>query len=445
DATDTEVNQAIENAHAAFLLWKETEFAERACVMHSAATILRRDVDFFAKLLTVEMGKLVSEAKAEIALSADIFDYYANNAEALLAPEKLPVANPDEGDAVLSAEPLGVLLAIEPWNFPFYQVARIAAPQLSAGNTMLLKHASNVPQAAAAFEKLMLEAGLPQGAFKNLYATRSQIETIINDPRVHGVALTGSEGAGSIVASQAGKALKKSTLELGGADAFVVLADAEMEKTINWAVFGRHWNGGQVCVSSKRMIVVDDVYDQFFEGYTAGVAKLRAGDPADPTTTLAPLSSEAAANEIKDKIRQAVFYGATATEVGPKVPSSGAFVQPTILTNLSEDNPARYWEFFGPVSMLFRAKDEVDAIRIANDSPFGLGGSVFTADPKRGADVAKQISTGMVFVNHPTMAKADLPFGGIGRSGYGRELIGLGIREFVNHKLISVVDIDAPF
>ncbi|MFB9996980.1 NAD-dependent succinate-semialdehyde dehydrogenase [Providencia rustigianii] len=445
DATDTEVNQAIENAHAAFLLWKETEFAERACVMHSAATILRRDVDFFAKLLTVEMGKLVSEAKAEIALSADIFDYYANNAEALLAPEKLPVANPDEGDAVLSAEPLGVLLAIEPWNFPFYQVARIAAPQLSAGNTMLLKHASNVPQAAAAFEKLMLEAGLPQGAFKNLYATRSQIETIINDPRVHGVALTGSEGAGSIVASQAGKALKKSTLELGGADAFVVLADAEMEKTINWAVFGRHWNGGQVCVSSKRMIVVDDVYDQFFEGYTAGVAKLRAGDPADPTTTLAPLSSEAAANEIKDKIRQAVFYGATATEVGPKVPSSGAFVQPTILTNLSEDNPARYWEFFGPVSMLFRAKDEVDAIRIANDSPFGLGGSVFTADPKRGADVAKQISTGMVFVNHPTIAKADLPFGGIGRSGYGRELIGLGIREFVNHKLISVVDIDAPF
>ena len=445
DATDNEVNHAIENAHAAFLLWKETEFAERACVMHSAATILRRDVDFFAKLLTVEMGKLVSEAKAEIALSADIFDYYANNAEALLAPEKLPVANPDEGDAVLSAEPLGVLLAIEPWNFPFYQVARIAAPQLSAGNTMLLKHASNVPQAAAAFEKLMLEAGLPQGAFKNLYATRSQIETIINDPRVHGVALTGSEGAGSIVASQAGKALKKSTLELGGADAFVVLADAEMEKTINWAVFGRHWNGGQVCVSSKRMIVVDDVYDQFFEGYTAGVAKLRAGDPADPTTTLAPLSSEAAANEIKDKIRQAVFYGATATEVGPKVPSSGAFVQPTILTNLSEDNPARYWEFFGPVSMLFRAKDEVDAIRIANDSPFGLGGSVFTADPKRGADVAKQISTGMVFVNHPTMAKADLPFGGIGRSGYGRELIGLGIREFVNHKLISVVDIDAPF
>jgi succinate-semialdehyde dehydrogenase/glutarate-semialdehyde dehydrogenase len=388
------------------------------------------------------MGKLVPEAKAEVALSADIFDYYAENAQTLLAPQKLPVA---EGEAVIYAEPLGVLLAIEPWNFPFYQVVRIAAPQMSAGNTLLLKHASNVPQAAAAFEKLMLDAGLPEGVFKNLYATRSQLETIINDPRVHGVALTGSEGAGAVVAAQAGKALKKSTLELGGADAFVVLADAEMEKTIDWAVLGRHWNGGQVCVSSKRMIIVDDVYDTFLEGYIVGVAKLKAGDPFEPTTTLAPLSSKAAAEEIKDKIRQAVSFGATATEVGPIVPNSGNFVQPTILTDISQDNPARYWEFFGPVSMLFRAKDEDDAVQIANDSPFGLGGSVFTANPKHGAEVAKRITTGMVFVNHPTMAKADLPFGGVKRSGYGRELVGLGIKEFVNHKLIAVVDIDAPF
>jgi succinate-semialdehyde dehydrogenase/glutarate-semialdehyde dehydrogenase len=442
DATDSEVNQAIEKAHTAFLSWKETEFVERARVMHAAAKILRRDVDYFANLLTVEMGKLVPEAKAEVALSADIFDYYAENAQTLLAPQKLPVA---EGEAVIYAEPLGVLLAIEPWNFPFYQVVRIAAPQMSAGNTLLLKHASNVPQAAAAFEKLMLDAGLPEGVFKNLYATRSQLETIINDPRVHGVALTGSEGAGAVVAAQAGKALKKSTLELGGADAFVVLADAEMEKTIDWAVLGRHWNGGQVCVSSKRMIIVDDVYDTFLEGYIAGVAKLKAGDPFEPTTTLAPLSSKAAAEEIKDKIRQAVSFGATATEVGPIVPNSGNFVQPTILTDISQDNPARYWEFFGPVSMLFRAKDEDDAVQIANDSPFGLGGSVFTANPKHGAEVAKRITTGMVFVNHPTMAKADLPFGGVKRSGYGRELVGLGIKEFVNHKLIAVVDIDAPF
>jgi len=445
NASDSEINQALENAHTVFLAWKKAGFSERARVMRNAAAILRRDIAFFAGLLTDEMGKLVSEAQAEIMLSADIFDYYANNAEALLAPEKLPVADPNEGDAVLSAEPLGVLLAIEPWNFPFYQVARIVAPQLSAGNTLLLKHASNVPQAAAAFEKLMVSAGLPDGGFKNLFATRSQIETIINDPRVHGVALTGSEGAGSVIAAQAGKALKKSTLELGGADAFVVLADAELDKTIEWAVLGRHWNAGQVCISSKRMIIVDEVYEKFLEGYTAGVANLRAGDPSDSATTLAPLSSEAAAEEIKDQIRQAVSYGATAIEVGPRVPSSGAFVQPTILTDLAEDNPARYWEFFGPVSMLFRAEDEADALRIANDTPFGLGGSVFTADPGHGADMAKQISTGMVFVNHPTMAKADLPFGGIGRSGYGRELVGLGIKEFVNHKLISVVDINAPF
>ena len=445
DATDAEVTLAIGKAHDAYLSWKDASFVTRAAVMRNAADILRKNSAAYARLLTLEMGKLLSEAEAEVELSARIFEYYAQNAEKLLAPEKLPVADPAEGEAVLVCEPLGVLLAIEPWNFPYYQIARIIAPQLSAGNTMLLKHASNVPQCAAAFETLMREAGLPDGAFKNLYATRSQVEAILNDPRVHGVALTGSEGAGAVIAAQAGKALKKSTMELGGADAFVVLADADLEKTTKWAVFGRHWNGGQVCVSSKRMIIVDEVYDQFLERYTAGVAALRAGDPFHPETTLAPLSSQSAADEIKEKIREAVAHGATATEVGPAVPNQGAFVQPTILTDVAEDNPARYWEFFGPVSMLFRAKGEDDAIRIANDSPFGLGGSVFTSDTRHGADVARRMSTGMVFVNHPTMVKADLPFGGIRRSGYGRELLGLGIKEFVNHKLIDVVDIDAPF
>lgn len=445
DATDAEVEQAIEKAHATFLSWKETSFADRAKVMQKAADLLRKDVDAYAKLLTLEMGKVISEAKAEVELSAAIFEYYARHAETLLAPEKLPLADPAEGRAVLEHEPLGVLLAVEPWNFPYYQVARIIAPQLSAGNTIVLKHASIVPQSAAAFEKLMRDAGLPEGAFKNLYAAHSQIDLILNHPKVRGVALTGSEGAGAAVAAQAGKALKKSTLELGGADAFVVLADADLEKTVKWAVFGRHWNGGQVCVSAKRMIIADEIYDSFLESYAAGVAGLHAGDPFDPATTLAPLSSQGAADEIKDKIRQAVALGATATEVGPRVPNRGAFVQPTILTNVAEDNPARNWEFFGPVSMLFRAKDEDDAIRIANDSPFGLGGSVFTSDPEHGEEVARKISTGMVFVNHPTMVKADLPFGGIRHSGYGRELLGLGIKEFVNHKLIDVVDINAAF
>ncbi|SBW07591.1 Succinate-semialdehyde dehydrogenase (NADP(+)) [uncultured Alphaproteobacteria bacterium] len=445
DATDAEVEAAIAAAHAAFLDWRETPFARRADVMRAAAKILRRDVETYAPLLTTEMGKLLPEARAEVELSAEIFEYYADHAEALLAPETLPVKSAAEGVATVVHEPLGVLLAIEPWNFPYYQIARIIAPQLSAGNTVLLKHASNVPQSAAIFETLMAEAGLPAGAFKNLYATRKQIGTIIADPRVHGVALTGSEAAGAEVAAQAGRALKKSTLELGGADAFVVLNDADLDKAVKWAVFGRHWNGGQVCVSSKRMIVEDGVYDAFLAKYAAAVADLRAGDPFDAATTLAPLSSQAAADEVKAKIARAVAHGATATEVGPKVPERGAFVQPTILTDLDATNPARDWEFFGPVSMLFRAEDADDAVRIANDSPFGLGGSVFTADAAKGKAVAERISTGMVFVNHPTMVKADLPFGGIRRSGYGRELIGLGLKEFVNHKLVDVVDIDAPF
>ncbi|WP_454622468.1 NAD-dependent succinate-semialdehyde dehydrogenase [Bradyrhizobium cenepequi] len=445
DATDAEVKEAIAEADAAFLSWRKTSFADRARVLQNAGNILRRDSDAYARLLTLEMGKLTVEAKAEVDLSARIFEYYVRNTKALLKPEKLPVLDPAEGEAILVYEPLGVLLAIEPWNFPYYQIARILAPQLSAGNTLLLKHASNVPQSAAAFERLLKEAGLPDGAFRNLYATRSQIELIINDPRVHGVALTGSEGAGSVVAAQAGKALKKSTLELGGADAFVVLADADLEKTTKWAVFGRHWNGGQVCVSSKRMIIVEPVYDAFVDRYRNGVASLMAGDPFDAKTTLAPLSSQKAADDLKDQIRRAVEHGATAEEVGPPVPNRGAFVQPTILTEVGEENPARHWEFFGPVSMLFRAKDEADAVRIANDSPFGLGGSVFTSNTTHGAEVANKISTGMVFVNHPTKVEADLLFGGIRRSGYGRELLGLGLKEFVNHKLIDVVDIDARF
>ncbi|MBB5942717.1 NAD-dependent succinate-semialdehyde dehydrogenase [Xanthomonas sp. 3307] len=445
EATDAQVLAAIGAADAAFQHWKQTSFAERAKVMHAAARLLRANTREYACLLTLEMGKLIGEAEAEVRLSADIFEYYAVNAERLLAPEHLPVADPAEGRAMVVHEPLGVLLAIEPWNFPYYQIARIIAPQLSAGNTVLLKHASNVPQCAAKFEALMAEAGLPAGAFANLYATRGQVETILNDPRVHGVALTGSEGAGAIVAAQAAKALKKSTMELGGADAFVVLDDAPLEKTVKWAVFGRHWNGGQVCVSSKRMIVVQEMYEEFLQRYRAGVAALRAGDPMDPATTLAPLSSQGAADDLKRQIAEAVRHGATATEVGPPVPVQGAFVQPTLLTDVTPDNPAYHQEFFGPVSMLFCARDEDDAVRIANDSPFGLGGSVFTGDDARGVAVARRISTGMVFVNHPTMVKADLPFGGVRRSGYGRELIGLGIKEFVNHKLIDVVDIDAPF
>ncbi|AQS84374.1 MAG: NAD-dependent succinate-semialdehyde dehydrogenase [Acetobacter aceti] len=445
NATDAEIDTALDSAHNAFLSWRTTSFAERAKVMQKAADILRANIDEYSKLLTLEMGKVFGEAKAETELSAAIFEYYAKNAEKLLAPEELPVANRDEGRAKVIHQPLGVLLAVEPWNFPFYQVARIIAPQLSAGNTVVLKHASNVPQCAAAMDKLMIEAGLPKGAFQNLYPTHDQVSRILADHRVCGLALTGSEGAGSRLAAEAGQALKKCTMELGGADAFIVLEDADLEKTVKWAVFGRHWNAGQVCVSSKRMIIVDAVYDEFMKQYRDGVAKLKMGDPMDPATTLAPLSSQKAADDLKKQVEGAVAAGAKAEEIPLEMPNAGAFFRPVILTDVKDGNPAMREEFFGPVSMIFRVKDEAEAVRMANDSPYGLGGSVFTKDEARGVRVAEQIETGMVFVNHPTMVKADLPFGGVLRSGFGRELIGLGIKEFVNHKLVDVVDIDAPF
>ncbi len=445
EATDAEVQQAISDAHNAFLSWRNVSFADRAKIMNNAGAILRRDIDKYARLLTLEMGKLYSEAKAETILSAEIFEYYASHAKALLKDEPLPVASALEGKAVLKHQPQGVIFAVEPWNFPFYQIARIIAPQLSAGNTVLLKHASNVPQSAAIFEALMTEAGLPAGAFRNLYLARSHTEMIISDPRVCGAALTGSEGAGSVVATIAGKYLKKVTMELGGSDAFIVLEDADIDKAAKWAAFGRHWNAGQVCVSAKRIIVVESVYERFLERYKAEVAKLRAGDPMDPSTTLAPLSSQKAADDLKAQVEEAKKLGAVVEEIGAVVPEQGAFFRPLLMTNLHSDNAARHWEFFGPVTQLYKAADEADAIRIANDSPFGLGGSVFTGNEQRGVKVAEQIYTGMVYINHPTMVKADLPFGGVARSGFGRELIGLGIKEFVNHKLINVVDIDAPF
>ena len=444
DATDDQVAAALDQAHAAFGAWKDLAIAARVDVLKKAAGLLRARHADYARLLTLEMGKVIGEAEAEVELSAQILEYYVDNAESLLAPEKLPSRHPSYTEAWVEHVPLGILLAIEPWNFPYYQIVRIAAPQLAAGNVVILKHASNVPQCAAAFEALFREAGLPAGGFTNLYANRAQIKAIIEDPRVHGVALTGSEGAGAVVASQAGNALKKSTMELGGADAFVVLADADLDKAAQWAVTGRHWNAGQVCCSSKRIIVVDAVYDAFLGKYRAGVAALKAGDPLDPSTTLAPLSSQGAVDELRKQLAQAEARDATIEVIGAEVPSTGAFFRPVLLT-MAEDNPACRWEFFGPVSQVIRARDEDDAIRIANDSPFGLGGSVFTRDLAHGIEVARRISTGMVYVNHPTGVAADLPFGGVRRSGYGRELVGLGIKEFVNHKLIAVADIDGAF
>lgn len=442
ETTDQEIALALDSAQEAFESWRERSVADRVQVLARAARLLREREEQYAHVITLEMGKLMREARAEVDLSARIIDYYVAHAERLLAPQSLPVADPKQGKPVLYQEPLGVLLAIEPWNFPFYQIARILAPQLAVGNTIVLKHAANVPQCALAFEQLMQDAGTPDGVYQNVFATREQLETIIEDPRVQGVALTGSERAGSAVAAMAGKALKKATLELGGSDAFIVLDDAPLEKAVAWAVKGRHTNAGQVCSASKRLVIADSLYDRFVAAYAKAVSALKAGDPEQSETTLAPLSSQEALDRLEKQVSDAVAHGAKVTMLGQDVPTQGFFAQPRLLENITPENPAYGWEFFGPVTQLYRATDDDDALRIANDSPFGLGGSVFSADIERAQRVAQRFSTGMVHINHPTVTHADLPFGGIRRSGYGRELTELGLKEFVNFKLVNVVDID---
>lgn len=444
-ATPEQIDAAIAKADAAFQTWRETSFDDRAAVLSKAAQILRDKRREYAEILTLEMGKLIGEAEAEVDLCVGMLEYYVNFAAAELAPRYLPAKGFGDQDVALVNEPLGVLYAVEPWNFPYYQVIRIGAPQFAAGNTIVLKHASNVPQSALAMERLFREAGGPDGLLVNVFADHDAADAILADDRVRGVALTGSEGAGAVVAATAAKYLKKSTLELGGADAFIVLDDADLDKAVEWAVFGRHWNAGQVCCSSKRIIVVDSLYDEFLAKYRDGVAKLVAGDPMDSATTLAPLSSQTAADDLAEQVEQAKKEGVTVETVGAPVPERGSFFQPTILTDIPLGSATSQQEFFGPVSQIYRAKDEQDAIRIANSSPFGLGGSVFSSDTARAQRVARALDTGMVYINQPTGVKADIPFGGTKRSGYGRELVDLGLHEFVNQKVVVVTDIDGSF
>src|SRR6478672_4165298 len=297
DLTDAQAMELLGQAQQTFESWSQTSFPERTAVIERAAAILRERSDEFARLLTLEMGKLYAEALGEVELSAQILDYYAENAEMFLAPELLDTASSDD-NAMLVSAPLGVILGVQPWNFPYYQLARVAGPNLMAGNVVMVKHASNVPQAAAAFEKLLAEAGAPAGAYTNLYATKDQLSLLIDDPRVRGVALTGSEGAGAVVAARAGKNLKKSTLELGGSDALIALADADVDKTVQWAVHGRIFNGGQCCVASKRIVVVDTIADEFLAKFQEGMSELKAGDPFDASTTLAPMCSQKAADDL---------------------------------------------------------------------------------------------------------------------------------------------------
>lgn len=415
--------------------WRRRSFAGRKAVVKQAAALLKEQRDAFAKLITLEMGKLFKEAQQEVSLCVKILDYYADNAEQFLAPKQLDVKR---GEAVVEIAPLGVIFCVEPWNFPYYQLARVAGPNLMAGNTLVVKHASNVPQCALAFEQLFRDAGAPAGAYTNAFFSSEQVATAIADARVQGVALTGSERAGASVAATAGKALKKTTMELGGSDAFIVLDDADMDLAVKLAVIGRIQNAGQVCDGSKRFIVLDSVADVFLERFQAELAKLQPGDPMDADTTLAPLSSQAALELAVKQIGQAVEGGAKVLLGGKRIARQGYFLQPTILTDVAPSNPVYYQEFFAPVAMIFRVKDENEAITLANDSPFGLGGTIITADVARGKRLASQIETGMVFINSPAITAPDLPFGGVKHSGYGRELSDLGIMEFVNRKLVLV-------
>lgn len=439
--SDKQLEQALETAAACFETWRHTTFTERAAVGAKAASIMRARSEEYARPVTLEMGKLIAEARGEVALSADIIEYYSKNAERFLAPEDLKLTS---GEAQVQSTPLGVLFGVQPWNFPYYQLARFAAPNLMAGNVVMVKHAGCVPQCAIAFEKLWLEAGAPAGAYTNLLISHDQVNRVIDDPRIKGVALTGSVEAGKSVAGRAGQNLKKSTMELGGSDAFIVLEDADLDKTVKWAVWAKMNNTGQCCVAAKRFIVLEALADRFLQKFQAALEVLEPGDPMDKATTLGPLSTESALVQLLDQVARAVAEGATLVMGGKRLDRLGSFMQPTILADIKPSNPAFREEFFGPVALFFRVKNEDEAVALANDSDFGLGGSVFTQDVARGKRIASRIDTGMMFINHPTWTTPDLPFGGIKNSGYGRELSSMGIQEFVNKKLVRVASIDAP-
>ena len=437
DISAVQLEEKLQCAQACFQSdWRERSFAARAVILKSAAALMRDRAQAFAELITLEMGKLIPQSLGEVALSAAILDYYADHAETFLATEQL--ATP-RGQAMVESSPVGVLFGVEPWNYPYYQIARFAAPNLMAGNVVMVKHASSVPQCALAFEQLLQEAGAPDGAYTNLFISKDQVAQVIEDPRIRGVALTGSEAAGAIVASQAGKHLKKTTLELGGSDAFIVLEDADLDKAVKHAISGRMGNAGQACTASKRFIVVEELADRFLEKFLSALGQFKPGDPMDKATTLAPLSSTQALEGLLKQVDMAVQHGARVVVGGKRIDGhAGAFMQPTVITDIRADNPAFKEEFFGPVAMFFRVADEDAAVALANDSPFGLGGSVFTQDIERGKRVARKIDTGMMFINSGAVSSPELPFGGVKNSGYGRELSSAGIQEFVNKKLIRV-------
>jgi succinate-semialdehyde dehydrogenase/glutarate-semialdehyde dehydrogenase len=435
-ATDNEVTYAIgaaDRAHSEFS--RGTSVAERAALMQRVADLHSERREHLAELIVREMGKPLEQALGEVDFSADIYSYYATHGEAFLADEPIELLG-GEGTAFMRTGSLGVLLGIMPWNFPYYQVARFVGPNLVLGNTILLKHASQCPESAAAIEQIFTDAGFPEGAYRNLYASNAQIADIIADPRVCGVSLTGSEGAGAAVAEVAGRNLKKVVLELGGSDPFILLSTDDLDEAVDAAAAARLDNSGQSCNAAKRFIVIDGLFDEFVERFTAKLAGNIPADPMSPDTTLGPLSSVGAAENLEEQLKRAEAQGAIVVARGRR---DGAFFSPSVLTGVSPQSDAYREEFFGPVAAVYRVQDEAEAVHVANDIPFGLGSYLFTTDAEQALRVADQIEAGMVFINGSLLDSPELPFGGVKRSGFGRELGRFGIAEFANKKLIRIL------
>lgn len=433
-ATDVEIQTALERTDSAFRKWTRSPLEERVKLLNRVAELYEERRDELAAIITREMGKPIRQAGFEVDIVASIYRYYAENGPKFLADEELDVVA--GGKAVVRREGLGVLLGIMPWNYPYYQVARFAAPNLMNGNTILLKHAPQCPESALAMEQIFKDADAPEGSYVNIFATNEQVADIIADPRVQGVSLTGSERAGAAVAEIAGRNLKKVVLELGGSDPFLLLDTKDLDKSVKTAVFGRMTNGGQACNASKRFVVMEDIYDEFVEKFSSALAAITPGDPINPKTYLGPLSSQAAADNLAKQVDSAVAEGAVVRTGGGKVSDDSAFFQPTVLTDVTPDMAAFREELFGPVAMVFKASSEDEAIRLANDTPFGLGASIHTNDGEKAQRIAERIEAGMVYINEPGGTAAELPFGGVKRSGVGRELGKYGMDEFVNKKLV---------
>ncbi|MDH5820337.1 MULTISPECIES: NAD-dependent succinate-semialdehyde dehydrogenase [Acinetobacter] len=433
--SDQDIQNALDTAEKIL----KSEWAQKADtrieVLRKLASSMRERKSELAKLMTLDMGKLIKQSEGEIETCAKIAEYYADHAKEFLAPVSYET---ELGESWVEHHPLGIVMAVEPWNFPFYQLMRVFAPNCAIGNPVLAKHAGIVPQCAEAFEQLILDAGAPKGVWTNLFISSDQVAEVIADKRVRGVALTGSEGAGSAVAEQAGKHLKKSTLELGGNDVFIVLDDADLEKAIKIGCQARVNNTGQVCTAAKRFILHEKIAEQFKAGMIKVFEGLKIGDPLDPETTLGPLSSADALEKLTEQVDKAVEHGAKVVTGGKPYEHAGNFYQPTILENISRDNPAWYEEFFGPVAQIYVAKDEDEIVSIANDSNYGLGGVIHSQDIERAKKLASRVETGMIWINWFTDTTPELPFGGMKNSGYGHELSIDGFKEFVQKKLVVV-------